>query len=1157
MCLQQTDLDRAAAEEAASRFVVSLFGARDDIKAHYSAERARVCGATWEAFFGYTGATADDVWGGIEEGDRKLWSARLFPVLTRSEGQAAGASSGSINTVMWMQDVQEHAAAADVTTACSSSSPPAGDVSSPPISGDRGGGITATKPVAVKNWLAAERLSFKEILAKADPRAEFRWRRDLEEGMAAKVPAAGAQAAAPPVGSGSRGRAWDAVAVVAPALSHVPEARRWLDSLAGRGAMAAFCVPPPRPCDIPDQQMDRRDGPLVLNALLVVVERYSALKRARFGSDTSAEALRGMCVLLCLAGAAEEKDWNKTVEEGVPGACDLDCGAQAGVWVLQRDGTMFLVREESLAPLLEMPQISSQYQGLTYLDVDNAIPVPETVPSGSPTGATSALEFLAEAAATACTSPPEPVQRSSATEPRSRARSGDLRPDHAAASPASAGTAAAITSALADLTELDERAKDEACTPAGAAQALARVACRLYELADTLGGGGHRSGPGENPEWQAAMRGLDTLRPLPEGNGWGPPAAFPASVAALKRCRELWFGGTGGPPAGDASLPPPQGQSTISGTQAAPFSHVEPHLVVRCARHYERAAAVVVSAAVRTASLFVELPPARWGLGSGAKKESQAMPSAGVATGEGFADEKCGGNDVTDRVSGGPGDDAGPTSKNKEQQRQLLEERISRMNPRDQALARHSQVHANHRTIAAKNAELTQGRVQEERRRWHQAQEESQQQALPVGACVTSRAAARIDLAGGWTDTPPISYEAGGAVLNAAVTVSGEKPIEARCERIEAASVELVCVGREGTVTSRTVCSSLEDFSDFCVPHAPAALLKAALICAGIVPLPTAASSDGNRAAANADAEDPRASAVATAGDPDCKGGSSSLSLEKQMARVFGCGGIRITSRSGLPQGSGMGTSSILAGVVLSAVCVAAGRAMSPTSLVHAVLRVEQLMTAGGGHQDQVGGLLGGVKICRTSASLPLQVRTETIPLDPTFEAALNDRLVLVFTGKQRLARDLLQGVVRGWHDRLPGTVNTVKGLVSNAEDAANACRGAGDVEALGRCLTTYWEQKKRMAPGAEPPAVKALLERMRPFCHGLSVCGAGGGGFVAGVTKNPGDQASRTWLPGLMEVKEALAPTALDSSEVSTISVHRGRLDPVGMEVIIELPNP
>ncbi|CAN0527829.1 unnamed protein product, partial [Scytosiphon promiscuus] len=37
-------------------------------------------------------------------------------------------------------------------------------------------------------------------------------------------------------------------------------------------------------------------------------------------------------------------------------------------------------------------------------------------------------------------------------------------------------------------------------------------------------------------------------------------------------------------------------------------------------------------------------------------------------------------------------------------------------------------------------------------------------------------------------------------------------------------------------------------------------------------------------------------------------------SLEEQLCRVFGSGGIRITSRSGLPQGSGMGTSSILAG---------------------------------------------------------------------------------------------------------------------------------------------------------------------------------------------------------------------------------------------------
>lgn len=61
------------------------------------------------------------------------------------------------------------------------------------------------------------------------------------------------------------------------------------------------------------------DGPLILNAILVVVERYSALKRARFGSETSAAALRGMCVLLCLAdGSEEDAERDGTIRSGVP-----------------------------------------------------------------------------------------------------------------------------------------------------------------------------------------------------------------------------------------------------------------------------------------------------------------------------------------------------------------------------------------------------------------------------------------------------------------------------------------------------------------------------------------------------------------------------------------------------------------------------------------------------------------------------------------------------------------------------------------------------------------------------------------------------------------------------------------------------------------------
>lgn len=102
-------------------------------------------------------------------------------------------------------------------------------------------------------------------------------------------------------------------------------------------------------------------------------------------------------------------------------------------------------------------------------------------------------------------------------------------------------------------------------------------------------------------------------------------------------------------------------------------------------------------------------------------------------------------------------------------------------------------------------------------------------------------------------------------------------------------------------------------FRDFCVPQAPAALLKSALICAGIVTLPAALSSPKS-AKTTAELElSAGKEPSAVAGKTDTDSGETD-SLQKQLGRIFGHGGIRVTSRSDLPQGSGMGTSSILAG---------------------------------------------------------------------------------------------------------------------------------------------------------------------------------------------------------------------------------------------------
>lgn len=67
------------------------------------------------------------------------------------------------------------------------------------------------------------------------------------------------------------------------------------------------------------------------------------------------------------------------------------------------------------------------------------------------------------------------------------------------------------------------------------------------------------------------------------------------------------------------------------------------------------------------------------------------------------------------------------------------------------------------------------------------------------------------------------------------------------------------------------------------------------------------------------------------------------------------------------------------------------------------------MLTTGGGWQDQIGGLVPGVKIGISEGKLPVKIETKIIKVSPTTIKALNERMVLVFTGRPRLARNLLQ----------------------------------------------------------------------------------------------------------------------------------------------------
>nr|XP_058902054.1 L-fucose kinase isoform X6 [Kogia breviceps] len=371
---------------------------------------------------------------------------------------------------------------------------------------------------------------------------------------------------------------------------------------------------------------------------------------------------------------------------------------------------------------------------------------------------------------------------------------------------------------------------------------------------------------------------------------------------------------------------------------------------------------------------------------------------------------------------------------------------------------------------------------------------------LPApGQWVVAECPARVDFSGGWSDTPPLAYELGGAVLGLAVRVNGRRPIGARARRIPEPELWLALGPRQDKMATKIVCGSLDDLQDYCQPHAPGALLKAAFICAGIVSV------------------------------------HSKLSLSEQLLCAFG-GGFELHTWSELPHGSGLGTSSILAGAALAALQRAAGRAVGTEALIHAVLHLEQVLTTGGGWQDQVGGLMPGIKVGRSRAQLPLKVEVEEITVPVGFVQKLNDHLLLVDTGKTRLARNLLQDVLRSWYARLPAVVQNAHNLVRHTEECAEAFR-QGSLPLLGQCLTSYWEQKKLMAPGCEPLAVRRMMDVLAPHVHGQSLAGAGGGGFLYLLTKEP-------------RQKEALEAVLAKTEGLGNYSIHLVEVDTQGLSV-------
>lgn len=330
------------------------------------------------------------------------------------------------------------------------------------------------------------------------------------------------------------------------------------------------------------------------------------------------------------------------------------------------------------------------------------------------------------------------------------------------------------------------------------------------------------------------------------------------------------------------------------------------------------------------------------------------------------------------------------------------------------------------------------------------------------------RAPVRLDIAGGWTDTPPYCLTHGGAVVNLAVDLNGQPPIQVFVRRQERCEIIL----RSIDLGVEECLGTFADIADHARVGGAFSVPKAALALAGF--------------------------------HPRFQGRRPWPTLERQL-RAFG-GGLDLSLLAAVPKGSGLGTSSILAATVLGALADVCGLGWDTQELVQRTLALEQLLTTGGGWQDQAGGLLRSAKLLESRPGLDQTLQVKWLPeaLFPRGAGHANHPILLYYTGLTRVARDILREIVRGMFLNAHAHLELLGELGQHALATYDVIQRA-DWDGFCAAVSRSWELNQCLDPGTNPPAVQAILAQVADWTAAAKLLGAGGGGYLLLLAKDDG----------------------------------------------------
>ena len=328
---------------------------------------------------------------------------------------------------------------------------------------------------------------------------------------------------------------------------------------------------------------------------------------------------------------------------------------------------------------------------------------------------------------------------------------------------------------------------------------------------------------------------------------------------------------------------------------------------------------------------------------------------------------------------------------------------------------------------------------------------------------VWGRSPVRIDVAGGWTDTPPYSLYSGGNVVNLAIELNGQPPLQVYIKPCNEHHIIL----RSIDMGAMEIIKTYEELSQYKKVGSPFSIPKAALVLAGFHP-------------------DFSAEHYGT--------------LSEQL-EAFGAG-LEITLLAAIPAGSGLGTSSILASTVLGAVNDFCGLAWDKNEICRRTLVLEQLLTTGGGWQDQYGGVLHGIKLLQTEDGFNQSPQVRWLPDYLFSEPGFKECHLLYYTGITRTAKGILGEIVSSMFLNSSAHLSLLAEMKAHALDMAEAVQ-RGHFNRYATLVGKSWMQNKALDSGTNPPSVEAIIDRIKDYTLGYKLPGAGGGGYLYMVAKD------------------------------------------------------